>query len=124
MAVPAVSVLRVAGEMVTQHRFDGEALAKSYADVAKRGHLQGTKIDKLEGAFEGYAKEAEAPARTEIRRMLDQLPSHAERASTAYVAPNGPWLIAPIGATMRALLSLPAAAASGKVCVPGAALLA
>jgi hypothetical protein len=37
---------------------------------------------------------------------------------------NGPWLTAPIGATMRALLSLPAGAASGKVCVPGAALLA
>ena len=37
---------------------------------------------------------------------------------------NGPWLTAPAGATIRALLSLPAGAASGKVCVPGAALLA
>jgi hypothetical protein len=37
---------------------------------------------------------------------------------------NGPWLTAPGGATVFALLSLPAGAASGKVSVPGAALFA
>jgi len=86
--LPAASVLRVAGEMVVQHRFDGDALAKSYADIAKRGHLRGTKLDALEAAFETYAKEAEAAARAEIRRMLDQLPKHAEQASAAYLSPK------------------------------------
>src|SRR6185436_5427256 len=37
---------------------------------------------------------------------------------------NAPVFTAPGGATVRALLSLPAGAASGKVVVPGAALLA
>src|SRR2546421_5455823 len=37
---------------------------------------------------------------------------------------NGPVFTAPAGATMRALLSLPAGAASGNDVVPGAALLA
>jgi hypothetical protein len=37
---------------------------------------------------------------------------------------NGPWLTAPAGATVRALLSLPAGAASGNEVVPGVALFA
>ena len=37
---------------------------------------------------------------------------------------KGPWFSAPGGAIIRALLSLPAGAASGNVVVPGAALLA
>jgi hypothetical protein len=85
--LPSASVLRVAGEMVAQHRFDGDALAKSYADVAKRGHLEGTKLDKLEEGFETYAKEADASARDEVRRMLDQLPRYAEQAKAAFVPP-------------------------------------
>src|SRR5262249_40090052 len=36
---------------------------------------------------------------------------------------NGPWLIAPVGATARALLSFPAGAARGKDVAPAAALL-
>ena len=34
-------VLRVAVELVTEHRFDGDALARSYLDLARRGHLRG-----------------------------------------------------------------------------------
>jgi hypothetical protein len=37
---------------------------------------------------------------------------------------NAPWLIAPAGATARALLSFPAGAANGNCRVPAAALLA
>jgi hypothetical protein len=85
--LPPVSVLRVAGEMVAQHRFDGDALAKSYADVGKRGHLRGTKVDALEDAFAAYAKEADGPPRDEIRRMLDQLPKYAAEAKAAFVPP-------------------------------------
>src|SRR5262245_1108289 len=36
---------------------------------------------------------------------------------------KGPWLIAPVGATARALLSFPPGAARGKAVVPAAALL-
>src|SRR5258706_10687390 len=37
---------------------------------------------------------------------------------------NGPWLVAPAGAVVRAPLSLPAGAASGNCVAPGRALLA
>ena len=45
--LPAEAVLRVAVEMVVEHRFDGDALARSYLDLARRGHLRGARIDEL-----------------------------------------------------------------------------
>ena len=82
--LPPESLLRVAGEMVTMHRFAGDALASSYADVAKRGHLAGTKLDKIAAALPAYAKEAPSPAATEVARMVEQLPKHADLAQTRY----------------------------------------
>ncbi len=46
----ADAVLRVALELVTEHRFDSDALARSYLDLARRGHLRGIRIDALESA--------------------------------------------------------------------------
>ena len=40
----AEGVLRVAVELVTEHRFDGDVLARSYLDLAKRGHLRGDTV--------------------------------------------------------------------------------
>ena len=82
--LPPESLLRVAGEMVTMHRFDGDALAKSYADVAKRGHLAGTKLDAIATALPTYTKEAPAAAAAEVARMVEQLPKHADLAQTRY----------------------------------------
>ena len=84
--LPALGVLRVAAEMVTMHRFDGDALARSYADVGKRGHLAGTKIDALQEALGEYEKEASGATRDEIRRMVEKLPAHAEMARAKYDA--------------------------------------
>lgn len=82
------SLLRVAGEMVVQHRFDGDALAKSYADVAKRGHLAGTKLDQIAAALPTYQKEASGAAATEVARMVEQLPQHADLASSRFKSPE------------------------------------
>ena len=86
--LPAVSLLRVAAEMVTLHRFDGDALARSYADVAKRGHLAGTKLDALASALPEFEHGAASPAREEVRRMVDLLPAHAELARAWWKPPE------------------------------------
>jgi hypothetical protein len=75
--LPAESLLRVAAEMVSLHRFDGDALARSYADVAKRGHIVGMKIDALAAALPVFEKEGVGPAREEVKRMVELLPPYA-----------------------------------------------
>jgi hypothetical protein len=82
--LPPESLLRVAGEMVTQHRFDGESCARSYADVAKRGHLAGTKLEAIAAALPTYQKEAPANAAAEVAKMVEQLPKHGELAQTRF----------------------------------------
>ena len=86
--LPSESLLRVAGEMVLQHRFDGEALARSYADVAKRGHLAGTHIEQLGEALPNYRKDAPAAAAVEVERMVTQLPSFADLAKSRFKPPE------------------------------------
>jgi hypothetical protein len=86
--LPAAGVLRVATELVTQHRFDGDALARSYHDLGKRGHLRGTKVGELALAQEDLEKDATAPAREELRMMVDKLPPYAELAKNKFVEPT------------------------------------
>ena len=86
--VPAQAVLRVAIELVTQHRFDGDALARSYHDLGKRGHLRGTNVPELETALSAWATEATLPAEGELRAMLDRLPAYADQAATRFTPPQ------------------------------------
>jgi hypothetical protein len=86
--LPPASLLRVAAEMVTLHRFDGEALARSYADLAKRGHLEGTRIDSLSDALPTFEREATGAAREEVRRMVQLLPPYAADARSRHVPVN------------------------------------
>ena len=82
--LPAEGVLRVAVELVTQHRFDGDALARSYADLGKRGHLMGTKVGELETALDAWEKERKAPAHDELHAMVERLPGYAAQARERY----------------------------------------
>lgn len=84
----STSLLRVAAEMVTQHRFDGDALARSYGDVAKRGHLQGTKLDEITAALPEWEKHAMSPAKEEVRRMVEKLPPHVDIAKSRWRPPE------------------------------------
>lgn len=70
----AVGVLKVADELARVHRFDGDALAKSYEEVAARGHLRGTHVDDLLNA------DSALRARPELARLLSKLPELASRA--------------------------------------------
>jgi hypothetical protein len=78
--IPAEAVLRVAVELVVQHRFDGDGLARSYADLARRGHLRGTGVAELSQAFESWSPRERIPGAAELREMLERLPAHSESA--------------------------------------------
>ena len=86
--LPAQGVLRVATELVTQHRFDGDALARSYHDLGKRGHLRGTQIPELADALDVWIKEEpNLAAKDELAAMVKGLPAYAEQAAKRFVPP-------------------------------------
>jgi hypothetical protein len=80
----ADGVLRVAVELVTEHRFDGDSLARSYLDLARRGHLRGSRVDELERALDGWEVLGQVPAGEELRSMMTRLPAMAEGARAGW----------------------------------------
>jgi hypothetical protein len=86
--LPGASLLRVGAEMVALHRFDGDALARSYADLARRGHVAGTKVDEIAAALPGWEATATSPAKEEVRRMVGLLPPYAETARKHWAPPE------------------------------------
>lgn len=79
----AEGVLRVAVELVTEHRFDGDALARSYLDLARRGHLAGTRVDAIAAALEAWRSQGPVPAAGELAAMVMRLPPMADVARAA-----------------------------------------
>ena len=79
----ADGVLRVAVELVTEHRFDGDSLARSYYDLARRGHVKGTGIAAVSAALEGWLSLGHVPAADELRVLTESLPAMAESARAA-----------------------------------------
>jgi hypothetical protein len=84
------AVLRVAVELVTEHRFDGDALARSYLDLARRGHLRGVRIDDVEAALQSWLVRGTVPASDELKTMAARLPSMAETARTRWRSDEQP----------------------------------
>lgn len=82
--LPAEAVLRVAVEMVVEHRFDGDALARSYLDLARRGHLRGTKVGEIDEAFTRWTERERVPATEELKAMVARLPALAEGARASW----------------------------------------
>ncbi len=85
--VSAEGVLRVASEMVLAHRFDGDQLARSYVELARRGHLRGVRAEALAEAFEAWASRPQASAIAPLREMVTRLPAAAKAARERYVPP-------------------------------------
>ena len=87
--IPADAVLRVGTDLVLQHRFDGDALVRSFLELARRGHLSGGGLEDLAAALERWPSsggdvsgafgldEVRALARREddLRRAVDAGPS-------------------------------------------------
>jgi hypothetical protein len=78
------SVLRVAVELVTEHRFAGDALARSYLDLARRGHLRGVSVDPIAAALDQWLSQGQVPATDELRTMTARLPTMAEGARATW----------------------------------------
>ncbi|NLE85332.1 MAG: hypothetical protein GX607_02925 [Myxococcales bacterium] len=73
--LPAVAAYRVAQELCDQFRFDLDALARSYLDLKRRGHLNGRALEALRAA------RAEAP--TEVARWPDRISEELRKAEAA-----------------------------------------
>jgi hypothetical protein len=78
--IPAEAVLRVAVELVVMHRFDGDTLGRSYLDLAKRGHLRGTRIDALASSLASWKEREPLPSVAELSRMVERLGTYADTA--------------------------------------------
>jgi hypothetical protein len=86
----AEGLLRVAVELATEHRFDGDALARSYLDLARRGHLRGEGIGAFGSALEASFARPPSPAMAELRVMVERLPAMADLARSVWrPAPQG-----------------------------------
>lgn len=82
--LPPAAVIRVAVDLVLDHRFDGEALGRSYLDLWRRGHLRGTGAAAIGGAFHAMTEVSPLPQAREIEKMcrrLDDVASSIERGT-------------------------------------------
>jgi hypothetical protein len=86
--VPAEAVLRVGVELIVQHRFDGDALARSYFDLVRRGHVRGTGVAAVVEAYERWEPKERLPGSAEIGRMVARLPEYAARAGELFRGPK------------------------------------
>ncbi len=86
--LPPEAVVRVAIDLVLDHRFDGEALGRSYLDLRRRGHLRGTGALAIGSAFRTMSEVAPLPARTEIDVMCRTLEVARSISSGELAAPK------------------------------------
>ncbi len=75
-------LLSVAHDLVVSHRFDGDSLARSYQELARRGHLRGRACDELREAF---AAQEPTKGSDEVRRMVERLPQLAASAARTWL---------------------------------------
>ncbi len=90
------AVLRIASEFALRHRFEADALARSYLDLLRRGHIQGKLAGRLRQALEDDRDGAEELAQTdELEGMCEMMaeyesdppePPPARRKTVDYVA--------------------------------------
>ncbi len=69
----ARSVLRIAQELVAAHNFEGGALARSYLDLSRRGHVSGRGVPEIADAFAELVAGSRAAGASEIGVMVGRL---------------------------------------------------
>lgn len=69
--VSAEAVLRVASELVQHHRFDADALARSYFELVRRGHVRKSPVEALGRALSDLS--GRLPTLHELTTMVEQL---------------------------------------------------
>ena len=69
----ASGVVRVAAELVIDHRFDAEGLARSYVDLRRRGCVRGDLGAAIREATRSLGTDTRLPAIREVSAMCDRL---------------------------------------------------
>jgi hypothetical protein len=91
--LPARAVLRVAQDLVVAHNFESGALARSFLDLSRRGHVSGRGIPDLSESYRELTARRTAGA-SELGAMIDELdrirgelrpPLHRPRPSIDYL---------------------------------------
>jgi len=67
------AVLRVAQDLVVVHNFDAGALARSYLDLSRRGHVTGRAVAELSRAFSELALRKRPAGASELAAMVGEL---------------------------------------------------
>lgn len=70
--IPARAVLRVAQDLVVAHNFESGALARSYMDLSRRGHVSGRGVPELVEAYRELTQRRTSGA-SELGAMVDEL---------------------------------------------------
>lgn len=82
--IPARAALRVAQDLVVAHNFDSAALARSYLDLSRRGHVSGKGVAALSEAYTELTQRRAAGA-SDLGAMIAEL----ERLSAELRPPIG-----------------------------------
>ncbi|HMR08151.1 MAG TPA: hypothetical protein PKA88_20360 [Polyangiaceae bacterium] len=88
--LPVDGILRIAADLVREHRFDADALARSYAELIRRGHAQGSLVSELCAAQEELRASGRSTAPEELTRLTSGLSDVV--GSTAMGTPSAPAL--------------------------------
>lgn len=72
----ARSVLRVAQDLAVRHHFDGGSLARSYLDLARRGHAEGRCIPAMADAYREWIGQGRVAGASELSEMVSELEQH------------------------------------------------
>ena len=78
--VQPAAVLRIASEFVVRDRFDADALARSYFDLMRRGHVQGAAYEPLCAALETLQRDNALPVSAPLSRMCELLGEYLKAA--------------------------------------------
>lgn len=71
------AVLRVASEFALRQRFDAHALARSYHDLMRRGHVSGALIAPLERSLSSLLDSGPVPAHESLKELVATLAGYA-----------------------------------------------
>jgi hypothetical protein len=71
------ALLAVATDLVVVQNFERSALARSYADLRRRGHVTGHRLAELDRALEGLLASRRSPAASELVALVEGMKEHA-----------------------------------------------
>ncbi len=71
--LPAEGVFRVAQDLAVKYHFDGPSLARSYFELARRGHVRGCKIDQLVVVHDEFVRGRRVAGASELGQMVEGL---------------------------------------------------